>query len=111
MFLLLAIIIAAVPLMAQEELCKNPDTLPELFGGVDKYVKEHFKYPKEAYKEWNRKTDAVLEFTITKRGKVKDFRCPTCKHPALAKELKRVFEESTWYPATKIENLLMSNIL
>lgn len=105
-FALLTVLLSVMSLSAKGiEICEHPDTYPAFPGGImdgiPKYLRDNFKYPKEAYKQ-QKETSMVVRFTITKDGKLRDFEMPAGGyHPALEKELARVFEGTTWYPATK----------
>ncbi len=92
---------ATFPLLAQMQICPDPDVCPEIFGGIDKYLAKNFKYPYKALKEAGRKPWIFIECTITSDGQVIDLKTPDSTHPALKKELERVLGESKWLPAIK----------
>ena len=98
---LLALMFATFPLLAQMQICPDPDVCPEIFGGIDKYLAKNFKYPYKALKEAGRKPWIFIECTITSDGQVIDLKTPDSTHPALKKELERVLGESKWLPAIK----------
>ena len=100
--LILAWMLIGPTILANNNLCSNPDTPPELFGGVDKYFARHFKYPKEAIiEEGYFKPRVFIECIVSSNGDVVDLKTPDKTHPALTKELERVLGNAKWYPALK----------
>ena len=75
-----------------DEICLNPETMPEYPGGEDallRYLRENVKYPVKAYE--NRKTGRIqCNFIITKTGEIDNITIEKSIDPALEKEAIRV---------------------
>lgn len=76
-----------------------PPVFPgNMVEGIPKFMRRHFKYPKEAWKV-EKRIFAEVQAVIKEDGSMSDIQYTNISHPELIAELTRVMGKMTWYPA------------